>query len=102
MTVIIDQELCTDLPPLPPVRRRRARRSCSYDRRRIVQHYFGWADPERLRLANMNIGLVGWAHLFGDPNAMSYHVARIISFSDRRSELAKLLAEVRELSTLRM
>jgi len=45
----------------------------------------------------MNIGLKGWARIFGDPNATSYYVARIIKFPERRSELARLKAEIKEL-----
>jgi|GraSoi_2013_40cm_1033754.scaffolds.fasta_scaffold314965_1 hypothetical protein len=48
----------------------------------------------------MNIGLKGWARIFGDPNATSYYVARIIKFPERRSELGKLRAEIAEMSRI--
>jgi len=75
------------LPALPPGRRRRGRRALSHHQRRIVQHYSGYLDPERLQLANMNIGLAGWARLFGDPNAISHdHVVPVLRFPERRSD----------------
>src|SRR5262249_54059557 len=66
----------------------------SHNQRRLARHYV--IDPERLYIANINIGLIGWARIFGDPNAASFYTARIIKFPERRNELAKLRAEVEE------
>jgi hypothetical protein len=94
----------TGLPPLPPMRRRRAsrtwrRHTLSHDDRRLILHESGYLDPERLWLANIAIAKPPWwAGLFGDPRAVAYVVPQIIIFPERRSEIARLRAEVEELA----
>ena len=84
---IIHRECCTDLPPLPPERGRRApRRIASHDEHRVARHRFWPLDPERVANAdtcigaNTCIGLIGWLKLFGDPNAVSHIVPDIVQF----------------------
>ena len=62
----IDQERCTNLPPLPRCRRRRGRRVLTYDRYRILRHYV--LDPERIWLINCMSGSP-WADVLGSPDA---------------------------------
>jgi hypothetical protein len=71
-----------------------------------MQHEGGYVDPKRIELGRASIGAAPWCHLFGelfgDPNAalhyMPRHTARVIKFPERRSELAKLRDEVREMN----
>jgi hypothetical protein len=77
------------LPPLPPMRRRRASRTSrrltlSHDHRRIFLHRNGYLDPERLWLANIAIGMPFCAGLFGDPRALSYVVPQVLKFPGMR------------------
>ena len=98
------------MPPLPPVRKRRAHRAWRrrfrlyHDDRRVLLHRHGYVDRARIADANAAIGSASWLHLFwgvfGDPTIllhMPYHMARVIRFPDRRSELAKIRAEIKEL-----
>jgi hypothetical protein len=72
----------------------------SHDQYRLMRHYV--VDPEHVMLANRMIGMTGspfWG-VFGDPAIllhMPYHMARILKFPERRSELARLKAEIKEL-----
>src|SRR5260221_13193122 len=91
------------MPPLLPVRKRRAHRAWRrrfrlyHDDRRVLLHRHGYVDPQRVRFANIMIGMpVWWNGLFGDPRALSYCVPQIIRFPERRSEIAKLKAEIKE------
>jgi hypothetical protein len=81
-------------------RRRRASRRWhwSHDDKRVILHRHGRLDPERVWQANIMIGMpVWWTGLFGDPRALSYVVPRILRFPERRSEIAKLRAEIEEM-----
>src|SRR5229473_1270622 len=83
--------------PLPTIRRRRGRHVLSHAQQRIRWHYLGHFDPEGVAQVNCMIGLP-WASVFGNPNAASYYVVRIIKFPERRNELAKLRAEIEEMN----
>ena len=99
-------------PPLPPLRRRRAHRAWRrrfrlyHDDRRVLLHRHGYVDQARLIKANAEIGNASWLHafagIFGNLNdALHYlpcRVAKIIKFPERRSEIARLRAEVAELT----
>jgi hypothetical protein len=81
--------------------RRVPRHIASHDERRVAAHRFWPRDPQRLWLANIAIGWPWWAGLFGDPRAawaLSYfYVSNVIRFPERRSEIAKLRAEIGEI-----
>ena len=88
---LIVREACTDLPALPPRRRRWERRCLDHDDRRLAAHM--WAhDPERVANINMHIGasihtgLIGWSRLFGDPDAVPYYVPDIVQFRPQPKE----------------
>jgi hypothetical protein len=102
-------------PPLmrsrPPERRRRTHRAWRrrfrlyHDDRRVLLHRHGYVGQERLIDANAEIGNASWVHpfwgVFGDPTIlvryMPLYMARIIKFPERRSEIAKIRAELKEL-----
>ena len=97
-------------PPLPPGRRRRpsrvSRRSTlTHNEWRKLGHLYGYIDPQRTWRARIAIGNTSWLHLFwgvfGDPTILlryaPLYTARIIKFPERRSELARLKAEIKEL-----
>ena len=83
--------------PLSTIRRRRGRHVLSHAQRRIRWHYLGQLDPERVALVNCMIGLP-WAGVFGNPNAASYYVVRILKFPERRNEIAKLRGEIEQMN----
>ena len=91
--------------PLPSERRRIIQRHVlSHDQYRLMRHYV--IDPERVALINCMIGMTGspfWG-VFGDPTiALRYaprYTGRVIKFQERRSELAKLRAEIAEMSRI--
>jgi hypothetical protein len=92
------------MPLLLRERRRRASRTARrptlfHDDRRVAAHRFWPLDRERVWLANRAIGWPWWAGLFGDPRAaLSYYVpSNIVRFPERRSQIAKLRAEIEEL-----
>jgi hypothetical protein len=75
----------------------------SHDDRRVLLHRHGYLDPQRIWLARLAIGEV-WRPfygIFGNAHAllnyMPYHVARILKFPERRSEIAKLRSEIEEI-----
>jgi hypothetical protein len=88
--------------PLPSERRRIIQRYVvSHDQLRLKRHYV--SDPERVALINCMIGMTGspfWG-VFGDPTIVlryaSPYTPRVIKFPERRSEIAKLRAEIEEL-----
>ena len=87
--------------PLPTIRRRRVRHVLSHDQLRLMRHYV--IDPERVMLANCMIGMTGspfWG-VFGDPTiVLRYaprYTARVIKFPERRSEIARIRAEIEEM-----
>ena len=91
--------------PLRSERRRIIQRhALSHDQRRKYMRWYGFIDPERTWRARIAIGNASWLHpfwgVFGDPAIllhMPYHMARILKFPERRSELARLKAEIKEL-----
>jgi hypothetical protein len=77
------------------------RRVASHDERRVATHRFGRLDLERVWLANIAIGIPAWwVGLFGDARALSYVVPQVLRFPERRSEIAKLRAEIEELTRI--
>jgi hypothetical protein len=76
----------------------------SHNQHRLRQH-FGYIDPKRVELARASIGAASWrsafSGIFGDATTalhyMPLYSATIISFPERRSELARLRAEIEEL-----
>ncbi len=57
-------------------------------------------DLQCVELARLAIGAASWrplGGLFGNPNYMPHDTARVIKFPERRSELAKLRAEIEEM-----
>lgn len=66
-------------------------------------HYLGWVDPQKLWLANLNVGYVGspFYGVFGSSTAvlsMPRHTARVLAFPGcPRGELARLRAELAEM-----
>jgi hypothetical protein len=92
--------------PLARPRRNRWRRLLTHDRRRLMHHYVGCCDFERLWRANIAIGNARWLHVFadvmGDPHyGLPRETAHVIAFPERRSELAKLRDEIEELKRVR-
>jgi hypothetical protein len=99
------------MPPLPPVRKRRAHRAWRrrfrlyHDDRRVLLHRHGYVDRARIAEANAEIGNASWVHpfrdIFGKLNAALHylpcHAARILKFPERRSDLARLRAEIEEM-----
>src|SRR6266436_4762015 len=101
------------VPMMPPLLLRERRRRASRVSRRCVLshsdwrrlgHLYGYTDLERTWRARIAIGNASWLHpfwgVFGDPAIllhMPYHMARILKFPERRSELARLKAEIKEL-----
>jgi hypothetical protein len=99
------------LPPLPPERKRRTHRAWRrrfrlyHDDRRVLLHRHGCVDRARIADANAAIGSASWLQLFfgifGDLNAALHYLpcraARILKFPERRSDLARLRAEIEEL-----
>jgi hypothetical protein len=88
--------------PLSSERRRIIQRHVlSHDQLRLMRHYV--IDPERVALINCVIGMTVspfWG-VFGDPTIllryMPLYTGRIIKFPERRSEIAKLRAEIEEM-----
>jgi hypothetical protein len=76
---IIHRECCCDLPPLPPERRRLERHVLDHKERRLAGHRWRY-DSERIAYANLCVGLIAWARLFGDPKAVSHVVPEVIKF----------------------
>jgi hypothetical protein len=78
------------------------RRLLTHDEHRLRQH-FGYIDPRRVDLARMSIGAASWCSpfrgIYGEvaPHSMPVCSATILKFPDRRSDIAKLRAEVEEL-----
>jgi hypothetical protein len=98
------------MPPLPPVRKRRAHRAWRrrfrlyHDDRRVLLHRHGYVDRARIEDCRRAIGGASWgpfAGIFGDLNAALHylpcHAARILKFPERRSKIAKLRAEIEEM-----
>jgi hypothetical protein len=100
---------------LPPARRRFMGRVRSHDerrrdwacishnRRRVAAHYFGPIDPRRTAVGNAAIDtaprcdrLFGCFGSLAGPHYAPY-MARIFRFPERRSEIAKLRAEIAEI-----
>jgi hypothetical protein len=82
--------------------RRRDWDCISHNRRRVAGHYFGPRNPMRLAVANAAIGAAPrYDRLFGCCGTIVgphfFYFAKIIRFPERRSEIAKLRAEVAEL-----
>jgi hypothetical protein len=105
----IEREPCTGLPPLPPGRRRIVQRhALSHDQRRKYMRWYGFVDPQRTWRARIAIGNASWCTpfwgIFGDLNAALHYlpcrVARILKFPERRSDIAKLKAEIAEMSRI--
>jgi len=97
-------------PLLLRERRRRASRTSRWlrlyhDDRRVLLHRHDHVDRAGIAEANAEIGNASWMHpfsdIFGNLNAalhhMPYHMARILKFPERRSEIARLKAEIKEL-----
>ena len=89
--------------PLQRPRRNRWRRVLTHDRRRVMWHHFACQDFERLWRANVAIGNASSCHAFsgcfGDPNyGLHRDTANIIKFPERRSDIAKLRAEIEEMN----
>jgi hypothetical protein len=86
----IERERRTELRPLPPGRRRR----------RDIRH----VDQVCLELARLSVGTTvgAFAGIFGSPTAalcqLPYYTAPVINFPERRSDLAKLKAEIAEIN----
>ena len=67
--------------------------------------WYGYVDPERTWRARIAIGNASWLQsffgIFGDPTILlryaPRYTARVIKFPERRSELARLKAEIKEL-----
>jgi hypothetical protein len=91
-------------------RRRRASRvsrRCvlSHSDWRRLGHLYGFIDPERTWRARIAIGNASWFHpfwgVFGDPTiVLRYaprYTARVIKFPERRSEIARIRAEIEEM-----
>jgi hypothetical protein len=79
----VEHEPRTHLPPLPPMRRRPASRRWhwSHDDKRVLLHRHGYVDPQRVRFANIMIGMpVWWNGLFGDPRALLYCTPQVLKF----------------------
>ena len=76
-------------PVLLPRRLRHVapRPTLSHDDRRLAHHCVGQVDPERVRMANLHIGLWLWMGVCGDPNAAPIQVeADVIKFLVRQDE----------------
>jgi hypothetical protein len=74
----------------------------SHDQHRLRQHC-GYIAPERIELGRASIGAASWCSAFSGifGEAGLHHTpiysATIIMFPERRSEIARLRAEVEEL-----
>jgi hypothetical protein len=82
----------------------RARVSLSHDRRRLMQHHV--IDPKRIEVGRASIGAASWCYrfgaCFGDTNyGLHRDTAHIIKFPERRSDIAKLRAELEEMKRTR-
>jgi hypothetical protein len=71
-----------------------------------LRQHFGYIDRKRVELARMAIGAASWCSpfsgMFGDA-ALCYmprETAKVIKFPERRSDIAKLRAELEEMRTL--
>jgi hypothetical protein len=89
--------------PLPPQRPRRQvwHQSLLHDQRRLIGRFV--LDPARAELGQAAVGQASWlqpfANIFGSPSAFIElrPTATVINFPERRSELAKLRDEAREI-----